>query len=344
MVVKCTAPIRICDLGGWTDTWFAETGKVLNLAVFPSVEVTVITRPRKGSEPQITIHAENYHDSYHINTRSRSWAKHPLIEAGFKLFKLPRDPHLDVSIFSEAPAGASTGTSASVSVALLGALDLIGGRSLTSYELARKAHYVESELLGLQSGIQDQRCAAYGGVSFIEMSRYPEASVSPVVLPDALAWELESRLLLIYLGKPHSSSRVHEMVIRRLERSPRYRQSLEPLRQAAVDGKEALLRGDLEAFGRAMVTNTTAQRTLHPDLIGERALTVIKVAQQHGVAGYKVNGAGGTGGSVTLLLPAVARDKHTLIRELEQAHPDFRNIPVRLAPQGLRRWTGPSGA
>jgi D-glycero-alpha-D-manno-heptose-7-phosphate kinase len=109
-----------------------------------------------------------------------------------------------------------------------------------------------------------------------------------------------------------------------------------------VDGKEALLRGDLEAFGRAMVENTAAQKTLHPDLIGERALSVIDIAKRHGVAGYKVNGAGGAGGSVTLLLPAAARDKHALIRELETAHPDFRNIPVRLAPHGLRRWTGRS--
>ena len=92
MVVKCTAPIRICDLGGWTDTWFAGTGKVLNLAVFPSVEVTVITRSRKRHEPPIRIHAENYHDSYDINARSRSWAKHPLIEAGFAIDLAPGRP------------------------------------------------------------------------------------------------------------------------------------------------------------------------------------------------------------------------------------------------------------
>ena len=87
-----------------------------------------------------------------------------------------------------------------MSVAVLGALDLLGQRSLTSYELAAKAHYIESALLKLQSGIQDQLCAAYGGINFIEMSRYPEASVSPVVLPEELTWELESRLLLIYFG------------------------------------------------------------------------------------------------------------------------------------------------
>src|ERR1044071_3790337 len=193
MIIKCTAPIRICDLGGWTDTWFAGTGKVLNLAVFPSVEVTVITRPKKALEPQVTIYAENYQDIYSLDAKAKLWTKHPLIEAGFKLFKLPEKLHLDVTIFSEAPAGAATGTSAAVSVSILGALDLIGSRSLTSYELARKAHYIESEMLHLQSGIQDQLCAAYGGINFIEMTKYPEASVSPVHVPDEMTWELESR-------------------------------------------------------------------------------------------------------------------------------------------------------
>jgi hypothetical protein len=41
---------------------------------------------------------------------------------------------------------------------------------------------------------------------------------------------------------------------------------------------------------------------------------------------------------VTVLLPAGASDKHRLISEIEGAHPDFRNIPIRLAPHGLRRW------
>src|SRR5436190_11741922 len=94
MIIKCTAPIRICDLGGWTDTWFSGTGKILNFAVFPSVEVTVITRPKRAREPQITIHAENYQDVYDLNTKARSWTKHPLIEAGFKLCKLPANLHL----------------------------------------------------------------------------------------------------------------------------------------------------------------------------------------------------------------------------------------------------------
>jgi D-glycero-alpha-D-manno-heptose-7-phosphate kinase len=338
MLIKCTAPIRICDLGGWTDTWFADTGKVLNIAVFPCVEVTVRASRLSGDEPQITIHAENYQDSYSIKRHARNWSRHPLIEAAFRVFDLPTDVRLEVVIFSEAPAGASTGTSAAVSVAILGALDLVRSGRLTSHEIARKAHYVETEILKYQSGIQDQLSSAYGGVNFIEMRRYPDASVSPIYLPDPFMWELESRLLLIYLGRPHSSSEVHQSVIGRLEKSPRYRRCLEPLRQAAEAGKEALLAQDLESFGLAMVQNTEAQRKLHPDLVGERAQQVINVAKKYGVSGYKVNGAGGVGGSVTLLLEEDTSQKHALIKAIEAVNPDFKNIPVRLAPHGLRRW------
>lgn len=110
----------------------------------------------------------------------------PLIEASFRIFELPKNLHLDVSIYSNAPVGASTGTSAAVSVALLGALDLIGQRSMTSHRIARKSHYIETKILGYQSGIQDQLSSAYGGINFIEMRNYPEASVSPLYLPDTL--------------------------------------------------------------------------------------------------------------------------------------------------------------
>ena len=338
LIVKCTAPIRICDLGGWTDTWFAQQGRILNIAVSPFVEVTVSACKRQSGASQVTVFAENYRDSYDLPETPGDWSKHPLIEAACRAFSFPEDLHLDVSIYSEAPAGASVGTSASVSAAIIGALDEILGKSLTSYEIARKAHYLETEVLGLQSGIQDQLASAYGGINFIEMENYPRASVSPLLLPRETLWDLESRLMLIYLGRPHSSSKVHDSVIKRLEDSPRFREKLGPLRHCALEGKKALLAGDLSSFGRIMIENTGAQEDLHPGLVGERARKVIEAARQFGVDGYKVNGAGGEGGSVTVLLRAGMNSKHhfsSMIRELDS---ELKPIPIRLAPQGLCRW------
>ena len=33
-IINSVAPMRICDNGGWTDTWFARYGKVFNIAVY----------------------------------------------------------------------------------------------------------------------------------------------------------------------------------------------------------------------------------------------------------------------------------------------------------------------
>ena len=32
-IINAVAPIRICDNGGWTDTWFAGRGKVFNICL-----------------------------------------------------------------------------------------------------------------------------------------------------------------------------------------------------------------------------------------------------------------------------------------------------------------------
>ncbi len=44
-VINSVAPIRICDNGGWTDTWFAGTGRIFNIAVYPYAEVQVEVFP-----------------------------------------------------------------------------------------------------------------------------------------------------------------------------------------------------------------------------------------------------------------------------------------------------------
>jgi D-glycero-alpha-D-manno-heptose-7-phosphate kinase len=339
ITIKCTAPIRICDLGGWTDTWFAERGAVLNIAVFPAVEVVASVRKRNPGEAHFRIYAENYGDVYDLPEESGKWSMHPLIEAACQSYSFDEELHIDISISSEAPSGASTGTSASVSVAIIGALDLIQGRRLTSNEIARRSHHIETCVLGLQAGIQDQICAATGGISFIEIENYPSASVSPLLLDETLVWELESRLLLVYLGKPHVSSLIHKEVIERLEASPEYRRYLEPLRQCAIDGKEALLQADLNRFGQVMIGNTEAQRSLHPKLVGSLAQQVIDAAEKLGAIGWKVNGAGGDGGSITLLLPAGLSNRRRFEKDMvDQVDCSVSVLPIKLAPHGLRRW------
>jgi D-glycero-alpha-D-manno-heptose-7-phosphate kinase len=57
-VINSAAPIRICDNGGWTDSWFAGHGKIFNLSVGPFVEVQVAVYPRMARPERVALYRE----------------------------------------------------------------------------------------------------------------------------------------------------------------------------------------------------------------------------------------------------------------------------------------------
>jgi D-glycero-alpha-D-manno-heptose-7-phosphate kinase len=220
-------------------------------------------------------------------------------------------------------------------VALIAALRALRGEPTAADALARAAHRLETERLGLQSGVQDQIAAAHGGVNFVEIVDYPNAIVTPVLLAHEARQRLERQLALVYLGRAHLSSLVHEEVIAGLERDDGPRRALAALESAACDAREALLAGDLARFGRALRENGEAQTRLHPSLVCETARMVGALADAAGAIGWKVNGAGGDGGSVAVLFAEdVADALAAFASRLARAVPAARLIPVRLAEGG----------
>lgn len=327
------APVRVCDIGGWTDTWFAGHGAVFHIAVTPFVEVR-IDISKQETDKRVTLHLENYNETYSLDPRDITYSKHPLIEASIDIAGVPPGIALDVHISSEAPSGASIGTSAAVCVALIAALDALPPGRKTPREIAAKAHKVETEKLGLQSGIQDQLCSALGGINFIDMFSFPESRVIPVKTPDTFPRELQERMALIYIGTPHNSSDVHKMVIADLGKNASMDPRLEELRQLAVEARDAAAAGDFIALGAVMNRNTAVQRELHPGLVCEAFETVIDIASGFGVLGCKVNGAGGDGGSITILGDGNKTKLNDLILNLQEK--GFYSVPITLSPGGVR--------
>jgi D-glycero-alpha-D-manno-heptose-7-phosphate kinase len=316
-VVTASAPVRICDIGGWTDTWFAGRGKVFNIAVEPRVEVRARVLALDSVAPRVTLDVANFGDRYGYGPGPAP-GRHPLLEAIVDDASIPDGVGLEVRVASAVPAGCSTGTSAAVAVALIGALDALSGRPRSLDEVARSAHRIEVERLGLESGVQDQLCAAHGALNFIEIDPYPDATRTPVVTRRDVWRRLQQRLLLVYLGRAHASSAVDE------------------LRACAVAARDALRSGDLEGLGRAMRRNTDAQRRLHGGLVSAQAEAIIDVAASRGASGWKVNGAGGEGGSLSILCGPDPERCRAMEREVLAVDPAFEVIPIRLSRAGLR--------
>ena len=326
LVIMASAPVRVCDNGGWTDTWFGGPGRVLNIAVNPGVEVSI--RGATGPDP-VVLDVETFADRYSIVPGVTRVARHPLVEAAVDSLPPPAAVAVEVNIRSAVPAGCGTGTSASVAVAMLGGLAALRSEQPSRRDIAYAAHRLEVDILGAESGIQDQLSAAFGGINYIEIEPYPEATVRTLPM-----WEeLSSRLTLVFLGHAHQSSDVHRRVIEEVRR--RGPGSFSRLRDAAIAARDAVVARDLYALGQALIANTEAQEGLHPELVGVDASRAIKVAAAQGALGWKVNGAGGDGGSVTFL-SATPEAKEALEHRVAALDPSYRVLPIQISMDGLQ--------
>ncbi len=301
--VKVQAPVRVLDAGGWTDTWFAGRGTVCHLAVEPGAEVLADQRPLEGTGvATVQLHLPSFDDhyGYHVDEPP---GRHPMLEAALRRWA-PTDCELDVTLTSPVPPGSGLGTSAAVLVALIAALRALGGLAPDAQRLAEAAHEVETVDLARQSGVQDQIAAAFGGANLVSIVPYPRFDVRSLTIPSGTWLDLSRRVVTVYLGARHDSSAIHNSVIDRLGGAgPATEKLMAPLRAAAQGAATALLTGDLETYGQAMIANTEAQVALHPGLVSPAARQVIELARKHGALGWKVNGAGGHGGTVTVLGP-----------------------------------------
>lgn len=310
----CVA-VRIIDIAGWTDTWFAKIGRLFNIAVLsrkwgetnkPFRGIEIIARRVPMCPDQIVIKAADiYYDT--LLTRSdilkEEFDTTNLLQAVLSLFNLKNLKGCwELTLSSPFQPGASVGTSAAVAVALIKILCQLPGiqKKYSNSEVAWLAFIAETEVMGGESGTQDQFAAAYScGANYYKVGKKQKTTVFPIKVARWIYTMLERRLMTVFVGQ-HNSSETHEIVIKELK-SDAKNTRLKGFIGLAKRARKALRKGNLAEIGSIMIENTNVQKTLHPDLVGPLHQSVIDLALHYGCIGYKVNGAGGKGGSVTLL-------------------------------------------
>ena len=328
-IIFSRAPVRICDVGGWTDTWFYRRGAVLNICVDLYSYVRIVKR----SDKKINIISENLDLNSEIkNYRQIEYdGTLDLLKAAIKRMNLTTG--LDIFVRADAPPGCGTGTSASVAIALIAALAHFSNETLVPHEISQLAHQLETEELNLESGVQDQYAAAYGGINFMEIE-YPEVRISPMKINRKRLLELESQLLLVYLSS-RSSSEMHKAVIENFRKGDEKTvQSFKVIKKCAYEMKDAIHSGDIESMGEIMNRNWEAQKNLNPLMVNSIIKKTEKIAKNHGAIGFKCNGAGG-GGSVTILAE-VGKEYELKKNLLEKG---LTILPCKLNFDGVETWT-----
>ena len=330
--IRSRAPIRLDLAGGWTDVPpFSERegGAVVNAGITRYTYATLIPR----ADEAIRIVSADF-DQF-LEVRSFREIEYDgnldLIKAAIQ--RLGIREGMDLFVRCDAPPGSGTGSSASISVALIGLLNRLQQDKLSTHEVARLAYQLEQEELHIAGGKQDQCAAALGGFNFLEFSD-PVVSVSQLRLADSTVDELEKRLVLCYTGKSRLSGNLITTVMNAyVEGRPRTVSALRSLRRLARDLKTVLLTGDLESFGEILQENWASQRELDPSITNETIDGLFDLALSSGAVGGKALGAGGGG---CLLFYSEPDREHILRKALEAR--GVQVIEFNFDARGLQTW------
>jgi D-glycero-alpha-D-manno-heptose-7-phosphate kinase len=331
-VLRSRAPIRIDLAGGWTDVppfSAREGGAVINAAINRYTYATLIPREQE------TIKIVSADFDRYLEVKSFRDLEYDgnldLIKAAIQ--RLGVRQGMELFVRCDAPPGSGTGSSASISVALIGLLNRLQQDKLSSHEVARMAYQLEQEELSIAGGKQDQYGAALGGFNFMEFQD-PVVNVSQLRLADSTLGELEKRLVLCYTGKSRLSGNLISTVMGAyLESRPRTVSALRNLRRLAKELKTILLTGDLDTFGELLLENWLNQRELDPSISNSTIDELFEVAMRNGAIGGKALGAGGGG---CLLFYSRPDEEHLVRRALEAR--GISVIDFNFDSRGLQTW------
>ena len=321
-VVYSRAPVRICDIGGWTDTWFYPRGAVFNIAV----DLFNYIRVSQNNRDFVRISSENLEIDTEFDIKNIVYdGELDLLKAVIKTMRINQG--IDVNVRSDVPPGCGTGTSASVAVALISALANFQGEQKGPTEIASIAHQIETDELKLESGVQDQYAAAHGGINFMEID-YPSVKITPINITKNRIYEYENQLMLVYFGS-RSSSEMHEAVIEKFkQKDVKVIKAFDTIKNCALEMKNSS-KLTMEEIGEILNTNWEAQKQLHPLMTNKTIQNAEKIARNKGALGFKCNGAGG-GGSATVL----AKPEEIYSLKKEYTRNGYKLLPCKLNFEG----------
>ncbi len=334
-VMRGKAPLRISFAGGGTDLpYFFDKygGAVINATIDKYCSATLIKRADKKILIQSDIfpHVEVIADSISSFTYD---GKLDLVKAVINL--LQPDFGFELYLHNDLPPGRGLGSSACSAVLVAKMLSEMMEANYDNQKIAEIAHRAEREELKIKGGWQDQYAAVTGGFTFMEFVQ-DKALIYPLRLKEETIKELNSHLLLCYVGKPHSSGEVHTHIEQSFLQNEREKiEMLTKLKQVAIEMKDALLEDHLEDFGRLLRESWEYKKQMSAEISNSYVDSLYEIGLKNGAYGGKLLGAGNGGYILFFYSP---RKRNQLKSALEEAGGEITSFSFEA--RGTEIWQG----
>ena len=298
------SPYRVSLGGGGTDLpfYFQERGGLL-ISASINQYMTVSAAPRVLD------------DKFFIQTTYTQVAEkldeltHDIIRESLRYFNVQKG--FQVATYSTLPTTTGLGASSTLMVGLVSALNLLKGNVVGPWEVAKEAHHVERNILGLEGGVQDQYIAALGGIKVLEIDTSGKIGARELNIPEHNRHELERGLVLIYTTEARDSTRIIKS--QQVDKNSML-ENYDKIKEIGEESVKYLMEGDVQKLGEAMDRHWEIKKQLSGGISNNFLDDTYLQFKKIGSPGGKIIGAGGGGffmmavpGSVDHYLREVSR-------------------------------------
>ena len=326
-------PVRVNFGGGWTDTppYCNENGgTVLNAAILLddrlpaqaelkriSEEKIVLTSADSGSYKEFfeideLLDCSNPHDPYALQKASLIACGIVPLDASLSLSnilkKLGGGIYFSTQVIN-IPRGSGLGTSSILAAACVKGIYEFLGEVISEADVCDRVLQIE-QLMSTGGGWQDQMGGLVKGIKLlsskpgiIQNVEYEKLELSPNTLK-----ELEDRFCLIYTGQRRLARNLLRKVMGKyIENDMTAITTLSSIKDMAIKMKNALKKGDVDAFAKLLSDHFELVKQLDPDSTNTCLDHIFYVCDDL-IAGKMICGAGGSGFLQVVLKKGVTKE------------------------------------
>ena len=319
MIITQT-PLRISFFGGGTDFkgYYGVNGggAVLSTAIDKYIYVII----KKRFDDKICL---NYSRKEIVDRVDQ--IKHDLVREAIRKTGIKKG--VEITTLADIPSeGTGLGSSSSVTVGLLSDFYLYQAQSQPAERLAEEACEIEIDILRRPIGKQDQYAAAFGNLNLIKFNSDDTVDLQHLLVEEGIKRGLEANLMLIYTG---TTRRSDEILSQQKENIKDRISVLNELRDMVGEGKEYLVKGELDEFGKLLHHGWELKKKLAERINNSWIEEIYQTARKAGALGGKISGAGGGG---FLLLYCLFERQNRVRSALET----LRELPFHFEKEGTK--------
>lgn len=322
MIISRT-PHRISFFGGGTDYphyYLKHGGKVLGAAIDKYSYLNVRKLPPFFNHKNRIVYSKQE------NVNSLDEIEHPSVRETLKCLKIVYG--MSIHHDGDIPARSGMGSSSAFTVGLLKSMYALEGNYISKEELARKAIYIEQELIKENVGSQDQVFAAYGGLNIVEFLENGEIKVDPLILRRERLELFENSLMLFFTGLSRIAS---EIALEQINNTEKNHRKLCEMKKLTADACEILSdsKRNLRDFGALLNDTWRLKKELSSKISNHAIERIYDDALKAGAMGGKLLGAGGGG----FMLFYVEPEKQIKVKE---ALSEYLHVPFKFDFEGSK--------